>query len=144
MSTNNRSIHSLAMKLHSNPTDDALQHKLMAARFERSMELGLEVSLEDVEILFNHTWTVTSTGYAQTGVPAPAEYANCGNTKYLTTLNRLVLSRMLECDVWDIPSNIHADHIDESLGLANCRRENIQPLTATENQKKKFRRRNAG
>ncbi len=140
MNNRTNSIASISARLRANPDCEALEHQLMSARFERSLSHNLEVSPEDAELLFRYTWSVTKTGYAQTGVDAPAEHANINGTKFLTTLNRLVLARMLGCEVWEIPSNIHADHIDEELGLANCRRENIQPLTATQNQKKKATR----
>ncbi len=113
----------------------------MSARLERSIALGLNVSPEDADLLYSYTWRLTQKGYPQTSVDCPHGIGNTSGTrKYMTSLNRLVLSRMLGCNVWDIPTNIEADHRDEWLGLGNCRRENIQPLTKVANVKKKASR----
>ncbi len=139
----NESTPSIAQLSHLhrwNPDCVAIEHQLMSARLERSIELGLNVSPEDADLLYSYTWSLRS-GYPQTGIRCPEGKEN-GSSKnqFITSLNRLVLSRMLGCDVWDIPTNIEADHICEDLGLANCRRENIQPLTQTQNLKKKASR----
>ncbi len=135
------SIASLSQRLRCNPGCEALEHQLMSARLERSIELGLNVSPEDAVLLYSYTWKLDK-GYPMTQVPCPKGLGTAGPNKeqFRTSLNRLVLSRMLGCDVWDIPRNIEADHICEELGLANCRRENIQPLTQTQNLKKKASR----
>ncbi len=128
------SIAQLSARIRRNPDCEALEHQLMSARLERSIELGINVSPEDAELLYSYTWSLSSKGYPLTNIKL------CNGKQKSVNLNRLILSRMLGCDVCDIPTNIEADHIYEDLGLANCRRENIQPLTSVQNKKKKASR----
>lgn len=133
------SLNSLTQRLRKDPDNTALQHALMEARLERSIELGIQVSIEDADLLYSYSWRASNNGgYIITSIECPP---GCGNTgvkkmRYSTTLNRLVMSRILGVPVWEIPTDIHSDHIDESRGKADCRRDNIQPLTAEENSKK--------
>ncbi len=133
-------ITSLSQKLRHNPDDIATQHRYMEACLERSIEIGLQVSPEDAELLYSYAWKVAKNGYAYTNLTVPAGFGNAGGnkTKYHCSLHRLVLSRQLGMPVWEIPSDIHADHIYESRGKLDCRRDNIQPLTAAENSRKRF------
>ena len=131
------SIQSLTLRLFHDPDNVGLQHRLMEARLERSMELGLIVSPEDAEVLYSYTWSLKANGYPQANMDAPAEFCTAAaGTKYCTTLNRLVLARMLGCQPWEISNGIHADHINEDLGVLNCTRDNIQALSISDNIKK--------
>ncbi len=136
------SIRSLTARLRCNPNSVALQHRLMEARLERSIELGLHVSPEDADLLYDYTWTANNSGYVVTPIKVPAGTGNMGRTKsqFGVTLQRLVLSRMLGCQPWEIPADLDADHINEELGKGNCTRDNIQPLTREQNTKKAQRR----
>ena len=132
-------IAQITAKLRYDSDNPELLHRLAEARLERSIELGIQVSVEDADLLHSYTWRESNNGnYIITSIECPAGKGNTGVKKlrYSTTLNRLVMSRILGVPVWDIPTDIHSDHIDESRGKADCRRDNIQPLTAEENSKK--------
>ncbi len=131
----NASIASLSIK--AGKGDARAKLFLKAARLERSYELDIELSAEDADLYFTYTWYVNNSGYPCTSVDAPAEYATARGNKFITSLNRLVLSRMLGCEVWEIPTDIEADHIHLDRELTDCRRDNIQPLTADANKRRK-------
>ncbi len=132
------SISALASRLTNDPDNVGLQHRMMEARLERSIELGIQVSVEDAELLYSHTWGTNNSGYAVTLLKVPKGTGNTGHNKeqFSVPLQRLVLSRMLECQPWDIPADLDADHVDEELGKLNCTRDNIQPLSKMQNAKK--------
>ena len=116
-SNNNPSIGSLATKLQHNPDDVAAQRRLMAARLDRSIELGLIVSPEDADLLYSYTWSLKAGEYAQTGI----------NGKFVG-LHKLVHSRMTGRSLDSYSSSDHVRHVERGNGL-DCRRENLHVET---------------